>query len=191
MKTSLKLIGSLTAICVLSGALLAFVHGATAERIAAVANMRTAAAAANVLPPHDRIGDAIELEYAGINYTFRPAYREDDTPVGYAVQFATAAGYGGEIRMMLGIDTAGVTTGLVILSGHKETPGLGAKITEADFLAAFRNKPLKSTDWRIAKEGGVIDEITAATVSSRAVTDAIKAAAAAFAAHQNKLQGGN
>lgn len=188
MKTSLKLIGSLTAICIISGALLAFVYGATAERIEAVSQMRTAAAAAEVLPAHDRIADAIEVQHNNMMFLFRPAYREDGSAVGYAVQFATSAGYGGEIRMMLGIDTEGTTTGLAILSGHKETPGLGAKITESSFLQAFRDKPLTTTNWRVSKDGGEIDEITAATISSRAVAEAVQQAAAAFDANRLTLQ---
>ena len=186
MKTSLKLIGSLTLICILSGALLAFVHGATAQRIAEVSQMRTAAAAATVLPPHASMGELVEMEYDDIRYSIQPAYDADQQRIGYAIQFATEAGYGGEIRMMLGVDAEGRTTGLAILSGHKETPGLGAKITEEDFLSRFRSQPLSSTNWQIRKDGGIIDEITAATVSSRAVADAIQHAAAAFTSFQTR-----
>ncbi|MFU8780341.1 MAG: RnfABCDGE type electron transport complex subunit G [Kiritimatiellia bacterium] len=189
MKTSFQLIGSLTIICVLSGALLAFVNGATYERIAAVAEIRTAAAAAKVLPPHETILDPVLLEHAGTTYRFLPAQTADGTLAGFAVAFATSAGYGGEIRMMLGIDPEGTTTGLVILPGHKETPGLGAKITETGFLARFSGKSLADTAWQVRKDGGEIDEITAATVSSRAVTDAIQAAATAFATHSATLTG--
>ena len=190
MKNSLKLIGTLTAICVIAGALLAFVHGATAERIEAVAQMRTAAAAAEVLPAHDRIEDAIELEHNNQRYRFSPAYRNEADLVGYAIQFSTSAGYGGEIRMMLGLDVDGMTTGLVILPGHTETPGLGAKITEASFLKAFRDQPIADTNWRVKKDGGEIDEITAATISSRAVADAVKQLAEAFEAHRSMLREG-
>ena len=190
MKHALKLIGSLTAICLISGALLAFVYEATAERIEAVAQMRIAAAAAQVLPTHDRIDDEIEIQHENSVFLFRPAYREDDILVGYAIQFATQAGYGGEIRMMLGLDTNGMTTGLAILPGHTETPGLGAKITESSFLQSFRNKPIAATNWRVAKDGGEIDEITAATISSRAVADAVNSVSKVFKEHQAMLTGG-
>ncbi len=190
MKHALKLIGSLTAICLISGALLAFVYGATAERIEAVAQMRIAAAAAQVLPPHDRIEDEIEIQHENSVFLFRPAYRDDDSLVGYAIQFATREGYGGEIRMMLGLDTSGMTTGLAILPGHTETPGLGAKITEPAFLQSFRNKSLHATNWRVAKDGGEIDEITAATISSRAVANAVKQVSTVYKEHQATLRGG-
>ncbi len=190
MKDSLKLIGSLTAICIVSGALLAFVYDATAARIEAVAQMRIAAAAAQVLPAHDRIDDAIELEHNNRRYFFSPAYRNEKDLVGYAIQFSTSAGYGGEIRMMLGLDIDGMTTGLVILPGHTETPGLGAKITEESFLEAFRDRPITDTNWRVKKDGGDMDEITAATISSRAVADAVMQVAEAFEAHRSTLREG-
>jgi Na+-translocating ferredoxin:NAD+ oxidoreductase subunit G len=189
MKTSFQLIGTLTLICLISGALLAFVNGATYERIAAVAEMRATAAAAKVLPPHESILDAVSLEHGGIQYRVRPAQTAEGQLAGFAVAFATSAGYGGEIRMMLGISPEGQTTGLVILPGHKETPGLGAKITEAGFLARFKDKSLANSIWKVRKDGGEIDEITAATVSSRAVTEAIQAAATTFAEHQAQLTG--
>jgi len=189
MKTSLQLIGSLTLICLLSGALLAFVYGATAERIAAVAQIRTEAAAAQVLPPHNTVEEPIEITHETNTYRFRPARKEDGTLAGFAIQLTTSAGYGGEIRMMLGIDPDGTTTGLVILPGHKETPGLGAKITEAGFLQRFQNKPLAGTNWQVSKDGGAIDEITAATISSCAVTDAIAAAARVFETHRTAIMG--
>jgi len=189
MKTTFQLIGSLTLICVISGALLAFVYGATSERIAAVAQLRTEAAAAQVLPPHESIGDAITITHEDTTYEFQPARTADGTRAGFVVQLASNAGYGGEIRMMLGLDPEGMTTGLVILPGHKETPGLGAKITEPAFRRRFEGQPLATTTWQVRKDGGEIDEITAATISSRAVTDAIAAVARAFEAHRAIITG--
>ena len=189
MKHSLQLIGSLTVICVISGALLAFVYGATSERIAAVAQIRTEAAAAQVLPPHDAVQDPIAVTHENHTYLFRPARTAAGALAGFAIQLTTHAGYGGEIRMMLGIAPDGTTTGLAILPGHKETPGLGAKITETAFRKRFEDKSLASTNWQVRKDGGAIDEITAATISSRAVTDAIAAAARAFETHRATIMG--
>jgi electron transport complex protein RnfG len=187
MKNSFQLIGSLTVICLISGALLAFVHSATSEKIAEVAQARTDAAASDVLPPHASVLEPIDIVYENQTYRFRPANTEDGSLAGFAIEMRSQAGYGGEIRMMLGIDAKGHTTGLAILPGHKETPGLGAKITEPAFQNAFTNKPLLETKWAVVKDGGVIDEITAATISSRAVTEAVASAAKAFSANQDKL----
>lgn len=190
MKKSFQLIGALTAICLLSGALLAFVHGATKERIAAVAQARTDAAASDVLPTHAVVLAPIDVTHKNQTYRFRPAQKEDGSLAGFAIEMRSQAGYGGEIRMMLGIDATGTTTGLAILPGHKETPGLGAKITEDSFRKKFVNRSLLKTKWAVKKDGGEIDEITAATISSRAVSEAVASAAKAYAANQDKLTSG-
>jgi Na+-translocating ferredoxin:NAD+ oxidoreductase subunit G len=93
---------------------------------------------------------------------------------GYCLRII-AAGYNGFIRLLVGIDLNGVIRGVRVLE-HQETPGLGAKINEVKpgeqgpwFLRQFTGKSAK--DIEIKKN---IDAITGATISSRAVTDAIK-----------------
>ena len=84
-------------------------------------------------------------------------------------------GYGGPIPITVGIDLDGKITGIRIASaaeGMKETPGLGAKITEKDFIEQFKGK--EASEVPLKKDGGEIDAITAATISSRAVCDGIK-----------------
>ena len=84
-------------------------------------------------------------------------------------------GYGGPIPITVGIDLDGKITGIRIASaaeGMKETPGLGAKITEKDFIEQFTGKDVSEVP--LKKDGGEIDAITAATISSRAVCDGIK-----------------
>ena len=56
---------------------------------------------------------------------------------------------------------------------HKETPGLGDKITKPRFRNQFKGKTLLGLEWRVKKDGGFVDQITAATISSRAVTGVI------------------
>lgn len=84
-------------------------------------------------------------------------------------------GYGGPIPITVGLDLAGKITGVRIASaaeGLKETPGLGVKITEPDFRKQFIDKC--ALEVQIKKDGGEIDAITAATISSRAVCSGIK-----------------
>ena len=84
-------------------------------------------------------------------------------------------GYGGPIPIMVGLDLKGTITGIRIASaaeGLKETPGLGVKITEPVFRDQFIGKTLENV--LIKKDGGEIDAITAATISSRAVCNGIK-----------------
>jgi electron transport complex protein RnfG len=59
---------------------------------------------------------------------------------------------------------------------HKETPGLGTKMTEPRFSSQFLGKNPEDFTLKVKKDGGQVDAITAATVSSRAYCDAIQRA---------------
>jgi len=84
-------------------------------------------------------------------------------------------GYGGPIPITVGLDLNGKITGIRIASaaeGLKETPGLGVKITEPEFKDQFIGKCAPEVQLR--NDGGEIDAITAATISSRAVCNGVK-----------------
>lgn len=92
-----------------------------------------------------------------------------------------ASGYGGRIEILVGVSRAGEVTGVKVL-GHRETPGLGARITEVRrgdeaswFTQQFRDKGLDELVLRKDdKKLGRIDAITGATISSRAVLEAVR-----------------
>ena len=92
---------------------------------------------------------------------------QNGSVVGYTVKLSPN-GYGGSIEMMVGISSTGEISGVEILS-QSETPGLGSKITEADFLGQYTGL---STDGSVA-----VDAISGATVSSDAVNSGTQAAA--------------
>jgi len=73
--------------------------------------------------------------------------------------------------MLVGINKDYAIRDVAILS-HTETPGLGSKITEEAFTGQFIG--LETGDVALSKDGGRIDAITGATISSRAVTEAIQ-----------------
>jgi RnfABCDGE-type electron transport complex G subunit len=83
-----------------------------------------------------------------------------------------ASGYGGTIRMIVGVDPATRKLTQVKVLEHSETPGLGARITEPAFLRQFENKSID--DAFAAKQD--VDAIAGATVSTIAVASTIKAA---------------
>jgi len=91
-----------------------------------------------------------------------------------AVETSSDEGYGGKISILVGITPTCKVTGYKILS-HNETPGLGDKITKEKFKQQFKDADINA-DWRVKKDGGFVDEITAATISSRAATNAVKKA---------------
>ncbi len=59
---------------------------------------------------------------------------------------------------------------------HKETPGLGTKMTEPEFKEQFTGKNPAEFTLKVKKDGGPVDAITAATISSRAFCDAVQRA---------------
>jgi electron transport complex protein RnfG len=92
-------------------------------------------------------------------------------------------GYGGPVPVLVGLDLAGRIVGLKVASpaeGMKETPGLGLKATEAWFARQF-----VGLDSAVAlkKEGGTIDAISGATITSRAVARGVSQAIRKYSEH--------
>lgn len=84
-------------------------------------------------------------------------------------------GYGGVIKMLVGIGTDRKIKGFEILS-HKETPGLGTGIEKESFKNQFKEKEMEKLILKKDNPNGEIDAITAATISTRAVIDGLKKA---------------
>jgi len=95
---------------------------------------------------------------------------EGDDIAGYTF-IASGSGYSGVISMLIGINIDYTIRDVAVLS-HTETPGLGSKITEEAFTAQFIG--LGTDEIVLSKDNGKIDAITGATISSRAVTEAIQ-----------------
>jgi len=186
---SLKLVIVLTLICSVAGALLAVVHDVTAAPIAAAAMNEKGDAIMQVLPPCDNNPgkDVVTVDADGETWTFYVA-RKDGQFVGAAFEAVSAAGYGGDIVIMVGASASGTVQAIEVLA-HKETPGLGAWISGEAFRGQFAGRSIPDTNWSVAKDGGDIDQITAATISSRAVTGAVKAGLDVFTANTAAFAG--
>ena len=87
------------------------------------------------------------------------------------------AGSQGNIELMVGVDPAQVVTGVSIIASA-ETAGLGAKASDETWRAQFVGL---SGNIAVTKDGGQVEAITASTITSRAVCDAVNAALAAVA----------
>ena len=170
MKTSiLRLTLTLFLICAVVAAALAGINAITAPRIAALKAQKVADAIAAVLP-----GTAEETtDYVDATGLVQKVWKSD---AGYAVQVAPA-GFGGTVTMMVGVDFEGKVLGIDIVS-HGETAGLG-DVAAADNAKgqAFREQFVgKTGELSVNKDGGEIDAITSATITSRAVTAGVNAA---------------
>lgn len=176
MKKILHLVLSLTLISGICAAVLAAVNAVTKERIANLAVLKANNAAKTVLPAgvqavdvrHDPAAPDIAV-FAGFS---DPAKR---TLAGYAVPGVSEAGYGGTIRLMVGLRPDRTVVSYQVLAAN-ETPGLGARLGDADFAKQFAGKPGDAL--KVRKDGGQIDSITGATITSRAVCGAIADACA-------------
>jgi len=107
---------------------------------------------------------------------FYPATLNDE-PVGTAVETFTDQGFGGRIRLMVGFLPDHKIHQIAVLE-HTETPGLGDKIDpkKSDFIDQFSGKDPNNFTLQVQKDGGDVDGITAATVSSRAFCEAVQRA---------------
>jgi electron transport complex protein RnfG len=101
----------------------------------------------------------------------------DTTPVATAITIIAPDGYVGEIRVLVGIDSNDRIVRARVLE-HRETPGLGDKIdaTKSNWINQFDNRQLAESSWTLERDGGDIDHITGATITSRAVVNAIRRA---------------
>jgi electron transport complex protein RnfG len=193
MKELSRLALVLTIIAAAAGLILSLVEGVTRAPIAEVRRQETLKALRAVLPPIDNAPDAdnvalvIGRDRKGRDL-LRTFYRGklEGKLAGIAFMVVAPDGYSGNIEIMVGVDPEGRVVGIEILT-HAETPGLGSKITAPVFKDQFRGKGLDDVDWRVKKDGGSFDQITGATVSPRAVVQAVKIGLEFFREHRAQI----
>ena len=190
MKEILRLCFVLTVIAAVSAGVLAFVDQKTQEPIADALKAEEMAAVESVLPAFDNEADKDTLTCGdeSSSYKFYRGRMKGEI-VGVAFTVIAPNGYSGDIKVMVGVDTAGVVQGIEILD-HRETPGLGAKIETAEFRDQYKGRSLSDPEvWDVMKDGGSFKQITGATISSRAVTHSIARALEFFAANRETIIG--
>ncbi len=133
-------------------------------------------------PPHELPGSEAAIIYR--------VYAEG-APVAALFVVSARDGYAGPIRILVGIDTMGVVTGVHVLE-HRETPGLGDRIesTKSDWVKQFNGHSLldpEPTGWAIKGDGGQYDQLTGASVTPRAIIKAIKETLLYFEAHSEEI----
>jgi Na+-translocating ferredoxin:NAD+ oxidoreductase subunit G len=119
------------------------------------------------LPSED--GDSLEIYPAKMDNKIR----------GYAIKTYSNKGYSGTIILMVGFKPDGMINKISVLE-QKETPGLGTKMKEPKFNEQFNDKDPSSFTLKVRKDGGQVDAISAATISSRAFCDAVSKAYNSF-----------
>lgn len=145
-------------ISAVAAACLGVVSEVTKEPIA-LQNEKTLNASMQAVMPEASSFEQLDVELTG---TITAVYQADN---GGYVLTTEPSGFGGVVSTMVGVDADGVITGLRV-TGHSETPGLGAKSTEPEFYEQFAGK---SGSVAVTKDGGEIVPITSSTITSRAV----------------------
>ena len=186
--TLVNMLVALLVIAAVSGGVLGLVYGVTKDAIAEVDQKKNEAAIQAVLPLEGEItykADTLKYNYEGADLTFpcNLAYDANGNFMGAAVK-TSEGGFGGKIDMMVGFLADGTIKGTSVLS-HSETPGLGANMT-GKFKDQFVDKNPADFKLIVKKDGGDVDAITAATITSRAFSKAVDKAYKAFEA--NKAQ---
>lgn len=178
----------LTLITVLSGVGLGLVYEITKEPIAQAQEAAKKEAWQAVFPDTDvNAFEAVDLDdkaaaeaikAVGANATVDEVCKAGED--GYVVTTTDKEGYGGDIQITVGITADGTVNGISILS-ISETAGLGMKAKEPAFYKQYEGK--QTEKFAVSKDGGEgepIDAISGATITTRAVTNAVNVALAYY-----------
>lgn len=199
LATALALIAGIAA------ALLGGVYLVTEKPIAAALQEKTNAALREVLPAFDNQPGEETVVKDGVTFYIG---RKDGQVVGFAGEMITPKGYNGNVTVLAGLAPDGTIT-TVLVTKQAETPGLGTVVCERKREKTISKiiKGVKETglppnavldqfsgmaarageqEWKVKKDGGTLDAVTGATITSRAVGGAVFTIAETFA--QNSAQ---
>ena len=181
-KNFLKMVITLTIIAGLSAYMLSSVYQLTKEPIAKAKDNRELEAISQVVEEFDNNPFAEKMTIMTSDkkdkLTFFPA-RKKGNITSFAIKTFSNNGFGGKLEMIVGFYIDGAIKSFKITS-HQETPGLGSKADEQRFKEQFDGFHPTKQKLKVKQDGGDIDAVTAATITSRAVIDAITRATDAY-----------
>jgi len=175
----------LTVVSVVSAGILAFTYNFTKDPIEKTEKKKKEDALRVVLPPETVKITPQTIKIEGEDVELNIGEDKDGKVVGYAIQTITKKGFGGEIIFLLGIDLQGKITTYNVID-HKETPGLGDGINSEKFKKQFQGKNSENFTFKVVKDGGNVQAITAATITSRAACDALEKGLKYFKAYKTQ-----
>jgi electron transport complex protein RnfG len=186
-------------VAVLGTGLLAVINELTRERIEEQERRAVLQQLQEIISP-DRYDNALhddvfsfrdEAAFPGGQTVTAYRARRGGEPVAVILRLAAIDGYNGNIQLLVGIDHDGRLSGVRVTS-HKETPGLGdgIEVEKSDWIRRFAGRALFDPPpdrWAVARDGGVFDQFTGATITPRAVVRAVRKALEYFAANRDTL----
>lgn len=180
-------------------ALVAFTWEGTRDRIAMNEKQELLRALHAIVPPelhdNDIYHDTLELDVPSLQGRGERlvAYRarRNGEPVAVVLTTVAPNGYSGAIHLLVGVRHDGTLAGVRVVS-HHETPGLGDGIEEgkSDWILRFTGRSLGDPPlekWKVKRDGGVFDQFTGATITPRAVVQAVRRTLVFFREHREEL----
>lgn len=188
MKEIVKMLIVLTLISGVCGFLLAGVRSATKDRIEEQVLLNVKGPAVKKVladATNDLIKDRKEATIGTETGVVFVGKKGDEL---WAIAYEVSAkGFGGDIGVMVGFDVkSDLLTGIAITT-HKETPGVGSRVSEDLFTGSFQGKTV-TEKFSIKADGGIIDAVTGATISSRGVCEAVRHAIEAYKSVKGQVQ---
>ena len=168
-----NMVVTLFVITLIAGLALGGVYNATKEPIALAKKAKAEAAVKAVIPEFDELKTYKVLAEDGTDsLVFNKGYKAGEL-VGTAIESFSNKGYDPtQIKVVVGFSADGKILNTSVVQ-HKETPGLGTKMKDEKFKTQFQNQDPLVFKLKVKKDGGSVDAITAATISSRAFCDAL------------------
>ena len=167
MRNILKLSAVLLIIAAISGVTLGVIYTVTKEPIAKQVKLEEEKALKAIFPK----ATSFNLITGKDNYTYYKVHVKNKL-IGYAID-ASGKGFASTIKIKVGMNF-NKTIRSIIVTNQNETPGLGTRIKSEKFTDQFMNKTLKQVLLKKDSRKGTIDAITGATISSRAVSEAVQ-----------------
>ena len=198
-KTTLAAAGLLATFAVVGVGLVAATHWATRDQIAENARNRLMRGINEVLPAdrydNEPVADFVDLRDldllppSGTTRIYR-AFKAG-RPAAAVFSIIAPDGYNGAIQLLMAVHVDGDIAGVRVLN-HKETPGLGdpIDIAKSDWITRFTGYGLGNLDqtgWKVKKDGGIFDQFTGATITSRATVAAVHRGTQFFQKHQTTI----
>lgn len=169
---------ALFVITAVAGLAMATVYSVTKEPIAISQKAKINNAIKMVIPEFETISDTVMLPDDGKDSIRIHRLIKGTEKSGNAIETYTDKGFSGRFSLMVGFTPDGTISNIEVLE-HKETPGLGTKMALPAFKDQFKGlklADLPGEQLKVKKDGGTVDAITAATISSRAFCDAVNRA---------------
>ncbi|MBT8320364.1 MAG: RnfABCDGE type electron transport complex subunit G [Eudoraea sp.] len=186
--TLINMVLVLFLITLAAGLSLGYVNDITLEPKAKARLAKKMKALNVVLPQFDNnpINDGYLIKMTKVKDSVEiyPAFK-DSVFTGAAITGASEKGYSGLVKLLVGFQPDGQIKNIAVLE-QKETPGLGTKMKGEKFLRQYRGKHPANFDLKVKKDGGEVDALAGATISTRAFSEATQQAYDAYIIYKEK-----